>query len=50
MERPYIVLTWIHQVLMERQREGGINVPAPLLNRAYHLLSDGMQVRGNGHA
>lgn len=40
--RVQTVMTWLQQCIMERRREGGLQVPAPLLTRMYQLLSDGM--------
>jgi hypothetical protein len=50
MERPYLVNAWLQQLLLERQREGGLNISSPVLARAYHLLSEGMNVRRAGGA
>lgn len=41
-ERVHMVMAWIQQIIMERRKEGGIDVPAPLLTRLYHVLSDAM--------
>lgn len=36
------MMSWLQQAIMERRRQGGLQVPAPLLTRMYQLLSDGM--------
>lgn len=36
------IMAWLQQAIMERRRQGGLQVPAPLLTRMYQLLSDGM--------
>eukprot|EP00892_Ulva_mutabilis_P012037 jgi/Ulvmu1/9205/UM005_0305.1 len=40
--RVHTVMAWLQQAIMERRRQGGLQVPAPLLTRMYQLLSDGM--------
>lgn len=40
--RVHTVMSWLQQAIMERRRQGGLLVPAPLLTRMYQLLSDGM--------
>lgn len=42
MERPYLVMAWIQELLVDRQRQGGLDVPAPILSRPYQLLSEGL--------
>ncbi|CAD7701187.1 unnamed protein product [Ostreobium quekettii] len=41
-ERVAVVLAWVNQILLDRRREGGINVPGPLMTRVYGVLSSGM--------
>ena len=36
--RVQTVMTWLQQCIMERRREGGLQVPAPLLTRMYLSL------------
>lgn len=36
------MMTWVHQLLVQRQREGGLNMPTPILQRSYSLLSEGL--------
>jgi hypothetical protein len=40
--RVHTVMAWLQQCIMERRREGGLQVAPPLLTRMYQLLSDGM--------
>jgi hypothetical protein len=40
MHRPALVMAWLHELLMQRQQDGGLEVPAPILSRAYQILSD----------
>jgi hypothetical protein len=40
-DRPLLVRTWILRLCLERQTRGGLNVPPPIVTRAYQLLSEG---------
>jgi len=35
MDRPLLVMAWLHELLLERQSEGGLRMPAPILSRVY---------------
>eukprot|EP00775_Hariotina_reticulata_P003539 gene3539-3808_t len=35
MERPTLVMTWLHELLLQRQAAGGLTMPAPILARVY---------------
>jgi hypothetical protein len=35
MDRPMLVMTWLHELLLQRQAVGGLGVPAPVLARLY---------------
>ncbi|CAD7698726.1 unnamed protein product [Ostreobium quekettii] len=41
-ERVQVVMSWVHQIIQERQREGGLAIEGPILARAYQVLSEGM--------
>lgn len=40
-ERVNIVYTWVHQLLQDRLRDGGLFQAAPIGARIWQLLSDG---------
>eukprot|EP00210_Caulerpa_lentillifera_P008077 g7712.t1 len=42
-DRVQTVMSWIHQLIIERRRQGGLNVEPPILTRVYQVLSEGMQ-------
>jgi hypothetical protein len=35
MDRPLLVMAWLHELLLQRQSEGGLRMPAPILSRVY---------------
>jgi hypothetical protein len=35
MDRPLLVMAWLHELLLQRQTEGGLRMPAPILSRVY---------------
>jgi hypothetical protein len=35
MDRPVLVMAWLHDLLLQRQTDGGLHVPAPILQRVY---------------
>lgn len=41
-ERPSIVLSWVQTATFNRSRNGGLQVPPPILTRVYQELSNGM--------
>lgn len=43
VDRVQTVMAWVHQLIIERRREGGLNIDAPILTRVYQVLSEGMQ-------
>ena len=34
--------SWLHQLLIERRRSGGLNIEPPIMSRVYQVLSEGM--------
>jgi hypothetical protein len=45
MDRPLLVMAWLHELLLQRQSEGGLLMPAPILSRVYAVRVCGW--RGN---
>lgn len=43
MERPYVVMMWLQQLLTDRSRSGGMEAPAPLLAGSYRMLAEGLR-------
>ncbi|GMH38627.1 hypothetical protein BSKO_06511 [Bryopsis sp. KO-2023] len=41
-ERVQVVMAWIHQIILERRREGGLAIEPPIMTRVYQVLSEGM--------
>ncbi|CAD7699638.1 unnamed protein product [Ostreobium quekettii] len=41
-ERVQVVMSWVHQIVLERRREGGLAIEPPILTRVYQVLSEGM--------
>eukprot|EP00899_Mesostigma_viride_P005816 jgi/Mesvir1/15235/Mv06460-RA.1 len=39
--RVYAVMTWIQQLMLARTKEGGLQIPPPILTRMYQELSEG---------
>jgi hypothetical protein len=37
MERPTLVMAWMHELLLQRQAAGGLAMPAPILARVYQV-------------
>lgn len=35
MDRPLLVMAWLHELLLQRQSQGGLRMPAPILARVY---------------
>lgn len=35
-------MAWIHQIILERRREGGLAIEPPIMTRVYQVLSEGM--------
>ncbi|WIA42693.1 hypothetical protein OEZ86_008645 [Tetradesmus obliquus] len=42
MDRPLLLLSWVHELMLQRQTAGGLRMPAPILARVYTGLSDGL--------
>ncbi|GMH35646.1 hypothetical protein BSKO_03514 [Bryopsis sp. KO-2023] len=42
-ERVHVVNDWIHTLIMERRRAGGLKIPAPILTRMFSIMSQGME-------
>lgn len=42
-ERVHVVNDWIHTLIMERRKAGGLGIPAPLLTRMFSIMSQGME-------
>lgn len=42
-ERVHIVNDWIHTLIMERRRAGGLDTPPPILTRMFAIMSQGME-------
>jgi hypothetical protein len=40
--KPFFGIPHLQELMMERQLEGGLAVPSPILSRVYHLLSEGL--------
>jgi hypothetical protein len=35
MDRPLLLLSWVHELMLQRQTAGGLRMPAPILARVY---------------
>eukprot|EP00878_Enallax_costatus_P042731 GHUV01050188.1.p1 GENE.GHUV01050188.1~~GHUV01050188.1.p1 ORF type:complete len:455 (+),score=154.01 GHUV01050188.1:390-1754(+) len=43
MDRPFLVLAWVHELLLERQAAGGLRIPAPILARIHTVRQTSRQ-------
>jgi hypothetical protein len=46
MDRPLLVMAWLHELLLQRQTEGGLRMPAPILSRVYAVSECAQGGRG----